>query len=169
MNIKHVIRDVPDFPMAGIMFRDITPLLQNPIAFRAVVRAFARKWQGNIDAVAGLDARGFIFGGALAYELSLPFVPVRKKGKLPWQTVEVEYALEYGVATAEMHTDAFAPGARVLIVDDLLATGGTADAACTLVTKVGATVAGCAFVIELSELGGRKKLPNVPIQSLAIY
>lgn len=168
--IKDLIRDIPDFPKQGIMFRDITPLLADPAGLRAVVSEMASRWQGKIDIVAGLDARGFIFGTALAYEMMLPFVPVRKKGKLPGETVEVEYALEYGSSIIQMQKGACPADSRVLVVDDLLATGGTAAAACRLVREIGAQVAGCAFVIELAELNGRDKLPDgVHVQSLAVY
>ncbi len=170
MSIKKHIRNVPDYPKKGIMFRDITPLLQEPHALRDVVLEIADEWNRKIDVIVGLDARGFIFGGALAFEMVLPFVPVRKKGKLPHETIEVEYALEYGTAVAEMHVDALKKGDRVLIVDDLLATGGTASAARDLVEKLGARVVGFAFVIELASLGGKARLGgDIPVQSLAVY
>lgn len=168
MDLTRVIRAIPDFPKPGIVFRDITPLLGDPAAFEMTITEIVLQWTDKIDAVVGLDARGFIFGGAVAYEMGLPFVPVRKKGKLPAETVEVEYALEYGSGILQMHKDAVGTKSRVLIVDDLLATGGTAAAAASLVEKVGAKVAGYAFVIELAELEGRNKL-HAPIQSLAIY
>jgi adenine phosphoribosyltransferase len=170
VDLSVFIRDIPDYPKPGILFKDITPLLRNPKAFREVITRIYMDWRGHADVIVGLDARGFIFGGAAAFDLGLPFVPMRKKGKLPFDTVGVDYALEYGVATAEMHTDAIKPGDRVLIVDDLLATGGTANAACHLVSKLGGTVAGCVFVIELGDLDGRVKLPaGVPIQSMITY
>lgn len=169
LDLKRFIRDVPDYPKPGILFKDITPLLQSPLAFRTTIVRIALAWHRSADVVVGLDARGFIFGGAVAYEMGLPFVPVRKKGKLPCQTVETEYELEYGKAIAEMHTDAIEPGNRVLVVDDLLATGGTAAAACKLVAQLGGKVVGCAFVVELKEFNGRKRLAGHNPQSLIIF
>lgn len=170
VDLSAYIRDIPDYPKPGIVFKDITPLLANPKAFRYVITRIYADWRDRADVIVGLDARGFIFGGAAAFDLGLPFVPMRKKGKLPFDTVGVDYALEYGTATAEMHTDAIKSGDRVLIVDDLLATGGTANAACQLIAQLGGTVAGCVFVIELGDLGGRSKLPaGVPVQSLITY
>jgi adenine phosphoribosyltransferase len=168
-NLKRFIRDIPNFPKEGIMFRDISPLLGNPEAFRAVVDALVKQWGGKIDAIAGLDARGFIFGAALALQMGVPLGLVRKKGKLPGKAVSASYALEYGTAAIELHEDAFSAGARVLVVDDILATGGTAAAACALVEQAGAKVAGCAFVIELSELDGRSKLKGYEVNSLLKY
>jgi adenine phosphoribosyltransferase len=169
MDIKKFIRDVADFPKKGIMFRDITPLLKNPAALKEVLQETKSAWEGSVDAIAALDARGFIFGGALAVEMNLPLVLLRKKGKLPGETVSVSYDLEYGTATLEAQTDSFTPGARVLVVDDLLATGGTAAAACSLIEKLGARVTGCSFVIELDGLGGRELLSAYTVRSLVRY
>ncbi|KND51415.1 MAG: adenine phosphoribosyltransferase [Parcubacteria bacterium C7867-001] len=168
-NFKAHVRDVPDFPKCGIVFKDIAPLLANPTAFQGVIEELANRWDGKVDAIAALDARGFLFGGALAARLQIPLGMVRKKGKLPRAAFQVAYGLEYGEDVVEMQEEAFAAGARVLVLDDLLATGGTAAAACTLVKKVGATVAGCAFIIELTELNGRAKLGEYRIDSLMTY
>ena len=162
---KH-IRAVMDFPKAGIAFKDIAPLLADPVAFNEVVAVIAKMWDGEIDAIAALDARGFLFGGALALHMGLPLAMIRKKGKLPGACLEMQYALEYGEAVVEMQEDAFAENARVLVIDDLLATGGTALAACMLIEQAGAKVAGCAFVIELAGLGGRDALAAYDIQAL---
>jgi adenine phosphoribosyltransferase len=168
-DLKEYIRDVHDFPIAGIVFKDISPLLGNHGALTETVTRIGDRWGGKIDAVAALDARGFIFGGMLAFKLGLPLVMLRKKGKLPGATIEVAYGLEYGTAVLEVQADTFDPGARVLLVDDLLATGGTAAAGCALIEKSGAIVAGCAFVIELAELGGRKALLGREVQTLVSY
>jgi adenine phosphoribosyltransferase len=155
------LRDVPDFPKPGIVFKDITPLLADPRAFHIALDLLAERFIGeHIDAVIGVESRGFIFGGALAARLCASFVPVRKPGKLPAATDRVAYALEYGEAELEMHRDSLRPGARVLICDDVLATGGTAHAAAELTRRQGALVSGYAFVIELEALGGRSKLPT---------
>lgn len=168
--LKSKIRDIPDFPKEGIIFKDITPLLGDVDAFQTVVDSFAKRYADkSIDAVVGIDARGFIFGGALAYRIDAAFVPVRKSGKLPHKTHHVEYALEYGTDKIEMHIDALSPNHRVVIIDDLLATGGTAQATCELIEKTGATVVECAFVIELSFLNGREKLKDREIFSLIQY
>lgn len=168
--IKSKIRDIPDFPKPGILFKDITPLLQDQKAFAAVIDAFAERYAGKkIDDIVGIESRGFIFGSALAYKMGVAFVPVRKKGKLPYETVETSYALEYGNATVEIHTDGVRKGNRVIVIDDLLATGGTANATCALVEKVGGIVVECAFVVELSFLNGRDKLPGREIFSLVQY
>lgn len=169
MDLKLFITDVSGFPKPGIVFRDITPLLARPDMFASVVMNIADEWRGKVDAVAALDARGFIFGAPLALALGIPFVPVRKKGKLPGETVSISYLLEYGEAELEIKKEAFAQGARVLVVDDLLATGGTAVAACALVESAGASIAGCAFVIELVGLGGREKLAGRDVRSLVSY
>ena len=164
------IRAIPDFPEPGIVFRDITPLLADPAALAFAVAGLTRPFaQENVDAVAGIEARGFIFGALVARELSVPFVPIRKAGKLPYRTLSENYALEYGVDTLEMHTDAIARGARVLVVDDLIATGGTAEATCKLIEGVGGEVAGCCFVIELDGLDGRKRLAGRRVHSLLRY
>lgn len=160
---------VPDFPKAGISFKDISPLLREPAQFARVIKEFKGRWDGKIDAIAALDARGFIFGSALAYEMQLPLVMVRKKGKLPGSAYQASYGLEYGEDVLEVQVNAFAAGARVLVIDDLLATGGTAAAACSLIEKAGAQIAGCAFVIELLELGGRNALAQYDVDSLIEY
>lgn len=169
-HLKALIRDVPDFPVPGILFRDVTPLLRDAAGMRAVVEALAGEWRDRgVDAVAGIESRGFIFGAPLATALGVGFVPVRKLGKLPARTVRRDYALEYGTATLEMHQDAVRPGERVLLVDDLLATGGTARAAAELVEEVGARVAGISFVIELAALGGRRELSAYDLHVLMQY
>lgn len=167
MNLESYIRDVPDFPEKGIMFKDITPLLADPEAFRSAVDVLAQEFiDAGVTKVLGAEARGFIFGGALAYRLGAGFVPARKPGKLPWQTTKAEYALEYGTDTLEMHLDAIHADDVVLIVDDVLATGGTAAAKAQLATSTGAKLAGFAFLIELDFLGGRAKLADAPVISL---
>ncbi|CAA9361834.1 MAG: Adenine phosphoribosyltransferase, partial [uncultured Gemmatimonadetes bacterium] len=157
-HLKQLIRDIPDFPQPGILFRDITPLLRDPAAFRQVTAALAEPFRGRVDAVAGVESRGFIFGAPLAVELGVGFLPIRKAGKLPGDKLALEYALEYGTSTLEIHTDAVRPGERILLVDDLLATGGTARAAAGLIEAVGGRVEGIAFVIELLFLQGRTAL-----------
>jgi adenine phosphoribosyltransferase len=159
------VRDVPDYPQPGVLFKDITPLLGEPAAFTEVVDALAATF-GPADKVAGIEARGFILAAPVAYRTGAGFVPVRKKGKLPAATFAEEYKLEYGTATVEVHQDAFGPGDRVLIVDDVLATGGTARATANLVAKTGAEVAGIAVLMELSFLNGRAVLPDLPVKSL---
>lgn len=157
--LKAAIRAVPDFPKPGVLFRDITPVLEAPELGRSVVQGFLRSLHGaRIDAIAGIESRGFLFGMPLALELGVPFVTVRKKGKLPWRTVSHKYDLEYGSAEIEMHVDVVKPGMRVLVHDDLLATGGTAAGAAELVRAQGGTVAGFSFLIELSFLNGAEKL-----------
>ena len=169
MNIKDSIRTIPDHPKPGIMFRDITTLLGNARAFRTVVDRLVQPYAGvRIDRVAGIEARGFILGGAVAHQLSVGFLPVRKKGKLPWKTVAQEYALEYGTDVMEIHQDAVAKGEQVLLVDDLIATGGTAEAAVRLVNKLGASVIGASFVVDLPELGGADKLRAMGIKVEAL-
>lgn len=169
-HLKTHIRDVPDFPKPGIIFKDITPLLANVSAFQEVIDTFARRFcESKVDKIVGVEARGFIFGSALAYRLDAGFVPVRKRKKLPWKTIGVEYSLEYGTDAIEMHEDAVKPGERVLIVDDLLATGGTAAATCALMTKVNAHIQACLFVVELDFLNGREKLAGQEIISLLHY
>jgi len=168
--IEQAIRNVPDFPKPGIQFKDITPLLADARLFAGSVDLLTQGvTPGSVDAVVGIDARGFIFAAAAAVRLNAGFVPVRKKGKLPYQTHEADYALEYGSATVAMHVDALHRGTRVLIVDDLLATGGTAAAAAALVTKLGAEIREIAFLIELGFLEGRKKLANHKIRSIVVY
>lgn len=164
------IRDIPDFPKPGIIFKDITPLLADPSAFCTCLQLFEDKFRDrNIEVIAGIESRGFIFGAALATKIKIPFVPVRKPGKLPAETYRVDYQLEYGTDALEIHRDAITKGARVLIVDDLLATGGTAKAASELVTKAGGNVVSIAFVIELSFLDGVKNLPGIETYSLIKY
>ncbi len=159
MDFKAAIRTIPDYPKKGIMFRDITTLLGNPRAFRRAVDELVQPYAGlRIDKIAGIEARGFILGGAVAHQLSIGFVPVRKKGKLPHTVIGEDYALEYGTDRVEIHADAVKPGDNVIVVDDLIATGGTATAAIRLLERAGANVLGCSFVIDLPELGGADKI-----------
>ncbi len=168
--LRAAIRDIPDFPQPGILFKDITPVLSDGALFRAVISRFASDYRDqNIDLVVGIESRGFIFGAPLALELGTGFVPIRKPGKLPYEKVRVDYALEYGTDALEAHRDAIAGGHRVLIVDDVLATGGTAAAATQLVQQLGGDVAAVCFVVELSFLKGRAKLAGVPVHSLISY
>lgn len=168
--IEAAIRNVPDFPKAGIQFKDITPVLADARLFSGTIDLLTEKFSpGSVDVIVGIDARGFIFAAAAAKKLNAGFVPVRKKGKLPFTTIEQEYALEYGNATVAMHTDALKPGARVLLIDDLLATGGTAAAAVALVQKLGGKILEVDFLIELKFLNGRNKLNGLPIRSLVAY
>src|SRR5580692_3331491 len=168
--IEAAIRNIPDFPKPGIQFKDITPLLADARLFAGSIDLLTEGFKpGSVDAVVGIDARGFIFAAAAALKLQAGFVPVRKKGKLPFKTHEVDYALEYGSATVAMHTDALKPGARVLLVDDLLATGGTAAAAAALVKKLGAQIVEINFLIELKFLNGREKLKGYPVRSVVVY
>ncbi|NJK28591.1 MAG: adenine phosphoribosyltransferase [Coleofasciculaceae cyanobacterium SM2_3_26] len=170
MDLKSLIRDVPDFPKPGILFRDITPLLRHPEGLRHTIDLVAEKCAAfDADCIAGIESRGFIFGVPVAYRLGMGFIPVRKAGKLPAAVHSVDYSLEYGQATLEIHCDALEPGHRVVIVDDLLATGGTAAATAHLVQKAGSEVAGFAFIVELLDLGGRQKLPDVPIATMIQY
>ncbi|MBV8350743.1 MAG: adenine phosphoribosyltransferase [Verrucomicrobia bacterium] len=169
--LKSAIRDIPDFPRPGIIFKDITPILGNGQLFQRVIDHLADEAQkANPSKVVGIDARGFLFGAAVAYKLGLGCVPVRKKGKLPYKTIGSSYQLEYGDAEVEMHIDAIAEGERVVLVDDLLATGGTSGAAVNLVQKIGGVVGSALFVIELAFLNGREKLPpDVPVYSIVQY
>jgi adenine phosphoribosyltransferase len=170
--IRNSIRTIPDYPKPGVMFRDITTLLGNARAFRLVVENLAAPWRhARVDRVAGIEARGFILGGIIAHELSAGFVPIRKKGKLPHATVRVAYSLEYGLDVMEMHRDAFAPGERIILVDDLLATGGTAEAAVRLLRSLGAEILAACFIIDLPELGGAARLAalDVPVQTLVAF
>src|ERR1700730_835152 len=170
LRLEDKIRDIPDFPQKGVLFKDITPLLQDATAYRAAMERLAAHYAGaGIQTVVGVESRGFIFGAPLAYLLNCGFVPVRKFGKLPAQTVSVEYTLEYGTNVVEMHTDAIRPGQRVLIVDDLLATGGTVSAAMELVESVGGHIAGIAFLVELSFLKGREQLKGHDVFALIKY
>ncbi len=167
--IERAIRTIPDFPKAGILFKDITPLLADAQLFAASIDLLTAGFEpGTIDAVVGIDARGFIFAAAAAMKLRAGFVPVRKKGKLPFQTLEQEYALEYGTATIAIHVDALKSGSRVLLIDDLLATGGTAAAAAALVERLGARILEISFLLELGALGGREKLTKYPVRSVFI-
>jgi adenine phosphoribosyltransferase len=168
--LQATIRDVPDFPKPGILFKDITPVLADPGLLGELIAAMAERWRGaRIDAVVGMESRGFIFGTPLALALGAAFVPARKPGKLPYKSIGYEYDLEYGTNRLEMHVDAIRPGQRVLVVDDLLATGGTAAATCKLVRKLGGEVVACCFVVELGFLGGRAKLADVQVDSVVIY
>lgn len=170
VEITDYIRTIPDFPKPGIQFRDITPLLKSPAAFGETIRRFADHFRGHrVDLIAAAEARGFIFAAPLALELNAGFVPVRKPGKLPFETHSFHYELEYGTDTLEVHADGLQPGQRVLLVDDLLATGGTMAACCRLTEQCGATVVGCAFVIELVDLAGAKKLTPYEVYSLIRY
>ncbi|MBI3417009.1 MAG: adenine phosphoribosyltransferase [Verrucomicrobia bacterium] len=170
VRIEKAIRNIPDFPKPGIQFKDITPLLADAELFRASIDALTDHFApGEVDAVVGIDARGFIFAAAAAMKLGAGFVPVRKKGKLPFRTHEQTYDLEYGSSTVAIHIDAVKTGARVLLVDDLLATGGTAAAAATLLQKLGAKILEISFLIELGFLGGREKLKGLPVRSLVVY
>jgi adenine phosphoribosyltransferase len=168
--LERYIRDVPDFPIPGIVYRDITPLLARPEALRQAVREMSEPWAGRgVDLVASMEARGFIFGAGVALQLGAGFVPVRKAGKLPWKTREVRYTLEYGADVLHMHEDAIAPGQKVLVVDDLIATGGTASAVVDLVRQLGGEVVGVQFLIELSGLRGRDLLRGCDTRSIIIY
>ncbi len=168
--IKELVRDIPDFPQPGVIFRDITPLLKQPSLISEIIDVWADfAMRKNAQVVAAMESRGFIFAMPLALRLNLPFVPVRKEGKLPWRTVKQTYTLEYGTATIEIHEDAIEQGQRVLIVDDLLATGGTALATAKLVEKLGGEVAGIAFVIELTYLNGRQTLRDYDVLTIARY
>lgn len=166
-NLKTKIREIADFPQPGIQFKDITPLVKDPTSLRQCVTTLIEPFkQENISAVAGMEARGFIFGSLAAWELDVGFIPLRKPGKLPYDVQKVDYDLEYGNASLEAHIDAIQPGDRILLIDDVLATGGTAKASCELVEKLGGNVVACAFVIELCELNGRQQLESYTIHSL---
>ncbi len=168
--VSATIRDVPDFPKPGILFKDITPILAHPALLQDITAHFAETFRGaGIDAVVGMESRGFIFGTPLAMALGAAFVPARKPGKLPWRTIRESYALEYGNATLELHEDAIRPGQRVLVMDDLIATGGTALATAKLVERLGGTVVSMAFVVELGFLGGRAVVAPHPVHSLVSY
>ncbi|MEO8206773.1 MAG: adenine phosphoribosyltransferase [Chthoniobacterales bacterium] len=168
--LKAAMRHIPDFPKPGIVFRDITPVLSDAALLRDVVKRFAEGCAGkNIQKIAGIDARGFIFGAAVAYELNLGFVPIRKRGKLPFETVSSTYELEYGTAEVQMHTDAIQPGERVSLIDDLLATGGTANAAIKLIQQLKGEVVQVQFLVEIEGLGGREVLAPTPVVSILRY
>ncbi len=167
--IKTKIRTIPDYPKPGILFRDITTLLNDPRGFRKTVDELVQPYAGiRIDKVAGIEARGFILGGAVAHQLSCGFIPVRKKGKLPFTTISQSYALEYGTDQVEIHVDAVRPGENVLLIDDLIATGGTAEAAIKLIRIAGGNVVGCSFIVDLPDLGGRGKLEAMGVEVLAL-
>lgn len=170
MDLKQYVRDVPDFPKKGILFKDITPILKDPAAFRHVITTLADRYRKELpSAIVGMESRGFLFGAPLAIELGLPFVPVRKPGKLPWKSIRETYDLEYGQDSLEIHEDALVKGASVVIVDDLLATGGTAAATAKLVEHAGGVVKELAFVIELGFLDGRRKLQSRNVFSIIRY
>jgi len=169
MPIKSRIRTIPDYPKKGILFRDITTLLQDPVGMRLSVEHLVEHFADQkIDKVAGIEARGFIIGGAAALQLGAGFVPVRKKGKLPWETIGHDYELEYGTDRVEIHTDAILEGERILVVDDLIATGGTAEAAIKLIERTGGEIVACAFVIDLPDLGGRKRIEAHGYETVAL-
>ena len=172
LDLKAAVRTIPDYPKPGILFRDITTLLADARAFRRAVDELVNPWAGSkIDKVAGIEARGFILGGAVAHQVSAGFIPIRKKGKLPHKRVSIAYSLEYGLDEMEMHADAIHPGERVILVDDLIATGGTAEGAVKLMRQIGANVVAACFIIDLPELGGAAKLRamNVPVRTLMTF
>ncbi len=169
IHLRDYIRDIPDFPKPGIVFKDISPLLANGRAFSACTSELSMYMPENIDVIVGIESRGFLFGAALAQLTGVGFVPIRKPGKLPADTHAIEYELEYGTDTLEIHRDALSPGHNVVVIDDLLATGGTAAATVQLIEKLGATVAACMFVVELDFLNGRQKLGHTPVHSLLHY
>ncbi len=172
LDLQAAIRTIPDYPKEGILFRDITTLLGDPRAFRRAVDELVHPWAGSkIDKVAGIEARGFIIGGAVAHQLSAGFVPIRKRGKLPHETVRIAYSLEYGLDEMEMHRDGIRPGEKTILVDDLIATGGTAEAAVKLLKEIGADVVAAVFVIDLPDLGGRQKIEalGVPVRTLVEF
>jgi adenine phosphoribosyltransferase len=169
MNLKDTIRTIPDYPKKGIMFRDITTLLADARAFRRAIDELVQPYAGSkVSKVAGIEARGFILGGAVAHQMSAGFIPIRKKGKLPHETVSIAYSLEYGVDQMEMHKDAVVRGEKVVLVDDLVATGGTAEAACRLLTQMGAEIVAACFIVDLPDLGGARKIEKlgVPVRAL---
>ncbi len=169
-NLRAAVRDVPDFPKKGIVFKDITPILNDPVLFRASIDLFLDRCRSlQVDRIVGIDARGFLFGSAVAYELGLGFVPIRKRGKLPYKTELAKYSLEYGDAEMEMHIDAISAGERIVLVDDLLATGGTSAAAAVLIRKAGGHLLEAQFLIELEFLHGRKQIEPTPVTSFLKY
>ena len=170
MNLKDSIRSIPGWPIEGVIFRDLTTLMQNPEAYRNACDIFYDRYKNlNIDKIVGIDARGFVFGAVLAYQLNVGFIPVRKKGKLPYKTVSEEYTLEYGKNTVEMHEDAITKGEKVVIIDDLIATGGTIEAAVKLVKKLDGDILECAFIVELPELKGREKIKDQKIFTICAF
>jgi adenine phosphoribosyltransferase len=169
VTIKTLIRTIPHYPHQGIMFRDITTLLKDPVGLRSTVDQIAKRYKGQaISKVVGIESRGFIIGAPVAYLLGIGFVPIRKKGKLPAETIGHDYELEYGADRIEIHTDAISPGERVLLVDDLIATGGTAEAAAALIAKMGAEVVECCFIVDLPDVGGRKRLEKLGLKVFAL-
>jgi adenine phosphoribosyltransferase len=169
MTIKTLIRTIPHYPHQGIMFRDITTLLKDPVGLRSTIDQIVKRYKGKtISKVVGIESRGFIIGAPVAYQLGVGFVPIRKKGKLPAQTIGHDYQLEYGADRVEIHTDAISPGERVLLIDDLLATGGTAEAAAALIAKMGAQVLECCFIVDLPDIGGRKRLEKLGLKVFAL-
>lgn len=170
MDLTKTIRSIPDWPIKGVIFRDLTTLMQNPDAYKAACDALYERYKGmNIEKIVGIDARGFVFGGVLAYLLNVGFVPVRKKGKLPHKTISASYTLEYGEDHVEMHEDAITKGERVVIVDDLIATGGTMEAAVKLVKALGGEIVECAFIVELPDLKGREKIKDQKVFTLCEF
>jgi adenine phosphoribosyltransferase len=170
MNIKDTIRSIPGWPIEGVIFRDITTLMQDPQAYKETCDVFYNRYKDmGIEKIVGIDARGFVFGAVLAYQLNIGFVPVRKKGKLPHETISTSYSLEYGEAEVEMHKDSIIKGEKVLIIDDLIATGGTVGAAVRLVEQLGGDILECAFVVELPDLGGRKQIQNQKIFAICEF
>jgi adenine phosphoribosyltransferase len=169
MNLKDAVRSIPDYPKPGIIFRDITTLLADARAFRRAIDELVQPYAGSkVSKVAGIEARGFILGGGVAHQMSAGFIPIRKKGKLPHETVSIAYSLEYGVDQMEMHKDAVVRGEKVVLVDDLIATGGTAEAACRLLTQMGAEIVASCFIVDLPDLGGAKKIEalGIPVRAL---
>ncbi|MCA3563974.1 MAG: adenine phosphoribosyltransferase [Methylocystis sp.] len=172
MNLKDSIRTIPDYPKKGVMFRDITTLLADARAFRQAIDALVQPFAGSkVSKIAGIEARGFILGGAVAHQMSAGFIPIRKKGKLPHETVSIAYSLEYGVDQMEMHKDAVVRGEKVILIDDLIATGGTAEAACRLLTQLGAEIIAACFIVDLPDLGGARKIEKlgIPVRSLIAF
>ena len=170
MDLKETIRSIPDWPIKGVIFRDLTTLMQNPQAFKASCDILYDRYKDmDIDKIVGIDARGFVFGAVLAYKLGIGFVPVRKKGKLPWKTSQETYSLEYGEDTLEIHEDAVKKGEKVIIVDDLIATGGTVGATVKLVKKLGADIIECAFIVELPDLKGRDQIQDCKVYSITQF
>lgn len=170
MDLKETIRSIPGWPIEGVIFRDLTTLMQDPAAYKAACDAFYDRYRDiDIDKIVGIDARGFVFGGVLAYHLGVGFVPVRKKGKLPYKTICESYSLEYGTNEVEMHEDAISPGEKVVIIDDLIATGGTIEAAVKLVKKLGGDIQECGFIVELPDLKGREKIKDEKVFSMVEF
>jgi len=170
MDLKETIRSIPDWPIKGVIFRDLTTLMQNPQAFQKSCNVLYERYKDmKIDKIVGIDARGFVFGAVLAYKLGIGFVPVRKKGKLPWKTIQETYSLEYGEDTLEIHEDAVEKGEKVIIIDDLIATGGTIGATVKLVKKLGADIIECAFVVELPDLKGRDQIQNCKVFAITEF